>query len=69
MSQTQAALIHADMVINAVIKAYPQTIGVFNRFNLDSCCGGADTLRVGAEKAGADLQALVEALNAALQNT
>jgi iron-sulfur cluster repair protein YtfE (RIC family) len=66
MTEGQANPIHAEMVINQVIKDYPQTIGVFNRFEIDSCCGGADTLRVGSEKVGADVEAVVEALNTAL---
>jgi len=68
MSQADVAAIHADMVINDIIKAYPQTMGVFNQFNIDSCCGGADTLRIGAEKVGADPEAVLAALNAVLQS-
>ena len=68
MAQTQAGPISAEMAINDIIKAYPQVIGVFNTFNIDSCCGGADSLRVGAEKVGADVTAVLEALNEALQS-
>jgi len=64
MSEIKAGPITSEMMINAVIRAYPQTMGVFNSFNIDSCCGGADSLRTGAEKAGADLADLLEALNA-----
>lgn len=65
MAQTGTDLITVEMVINDVIKHYPKVIGVFNQFNMDSCCGGADSIRVGAEKAGANPAEVVAALNAA----
>ena len=34
-------LITKDIVVNDCIKLYPKTIGVFTRFKIDSCCGGA----------------------------
>ncbi len=54
--------ITGDMTINRVIELYPQTIGVFNRFNVDSCCGGSETLERAAARDGADLERLLEAL-------
>lgn len=56
-----------DMVINDVIKKYPETISVFNRFNVDSCCGGGASIEATAKKDGADLENLMDALNRALQ--
>ena len=51
-----------EMTINRVIELYPQTIGVFNRFNVDSCCGGSEMLERAAARDGADLERLLEAL-------
>jgi len=51
-----------DMSINDIIRKYPNTMGVFNRFNLDSCCGGARSLKVVAEEDKVDLQELIKAL-------
>jgi iron-sulfur cluster repair protein YtfE (RIC family) len=30
-----------DMVVNDTIRLYPETIGVFTKFDIDSCCDGA----------------------------
>ena len=54
-----------DMTLNEVIKKYPATMGVFNRFNIDSCCGGARTVADAARADGADLEAFLKALREA----
>ena len=54
-----------DMVVNDVIKDHPDTIGVFSRFNIDSCCGGAATIEASAARDNAPLEELIEALNGA----
>ncbi|MEE8575144.1 MAG: DUF542 domain-containing protein [Thermodesulfobacteriota bacterium] len=54
-----------DTVVNDAIKLYPATIGVFTDFGIDSCCGGAATTQVSAERDGADLADLLAALNEA----
>ena len=55
--------ITGEMTINQVIKLYPNTIGVFNRFNVDSCCGGSSTLAKASARDGADLAELLKVLN------
>ena len=55
-----------DMSINDIIRKYPNTMGVFNRFNLDSCCGGARSLKVVAGEDKVDLQELIKALKEAI---
>jgi iron-sulfur cluster repair protein YtfE (RIC family) len=57
--------INKHMTINEIMKRYPKTMAVFTRFNVDSCCGGTNTLEKGAEDGGADLQALLSALEEA----
>ena len=52
-----------EMIINDVIKQYPETISVFNRFNVDSCCGGGTSIEATARKDGIDLEALLDALD------
>lgn len=54
-----------DVVVNDCIKLFPKTIGVFTRFNIDSCCGGAVSIEAAAKRDGADLSALLNALNQA----
>jgi regulator of cell morphogenesis and NO signaling len=59
------AVITEKMVINDVVRDYPATMKVFNKFNLDSCCGGANTIAASVMMAGADLKKVLEELNAA----
>ncbi len=51
------------MTINRTIKLFPKSIEVFNRFHLDSCCGGAKTLEESAKAANVDIDTLLEELN------
>ncbi len=43
-----------ETTINQAIRLYPSIMPVFNRFNIDSCCGGSDTIEEAARKAGID---------------
>ncbi|HLC17915.1 MAG TPA: DUF542 domain-containing protein [Thermodesulfobacteriota bacterium] len=54
-----------EIVVNDCIKLYPRTIGVFTRFNIDSCCGGAVSIEEAAKRDGAPLKELLEELNRA----
>lgn len=57
--------ISKDMVVNDCIKLYPRTIGVFTEFKIDSCCGGAVSIEAAAKRDGADLEAILKALEKA----
>ena len=59
-------VITREMVINDVIKTYPQTIAVFNQFRVDSCCGGGQSIEKTATRDGADVASLMQALNDAV---
>lgn len=52
-----------DMIINEVIKKYPQTIRVFNEYKVDSCCGGGAPIETTAKRDGVDVEGLLKALN------
>ncbi len=54
-----------DMTLNEVIRKYPSTMGVFNRFNVDSCCGGARTIRAMAAEDKVDVEAFIASLKEA----
>ncbi len=56
-----------DMIINDVIKKYPQTIPVFNRFGVDACCGGGQGIEQTATADGINVAALLAALNEVAQ--
>ena len=55
-----------DRIINDVIKKYPQSIAVFNEFQVDSCCGGGQSIEKTAAAGGIDVDALLRALNEAV---
>lgn len=55
--------------VNEVIARYPATIAVFNKFGLDTCCGGGAPIADAARRDGADVNALLEALRQATANT
>lgn len=54
-----------NVIVNDCIKLYPKTIGVFTQFKIDSCCGGAVSIEAAAKRDGADLDAILAALDAA----
>ena len=59
--------IPATMTVNEAIRLYPQTVAVFNAFNIDACCGGAATIEEAARRDGANPEELLAALRAALE--
>jgi regulator of cell morphogenesis and NO signaling len=54
-----------EMIINDVIRKYPQTIKVFNDYKVDSCCGGGAPIETTAKRDGVDVEGLMKALNEA----
>jgi regulator of cell morphogenesis and NO signaling len=59
------AEINAEMTINEIITLYPETVAVFNRHGIDSCCGGALPLAEVARKHRLDFIALLAELDQA----
>ena len=59
--------ITGTMIINDVIKKYPQTIRIFNDYKVDSCCGGGASIETTAKRDGVDVEGLLKALNAAAE--
>lgn len=52
-----------SLSVNAVLARYPSTGPVFNRFGLDTCCGGALSIVDAARAAEVDAETLCGALN------
>ena len=61
----KAAEITADMTINEIITQHPETVAVFDRLGIDSCCGGALPLAEVARKHRFDFIALLAELELA----
>jgi regulator of cell morphogenesis and NO signaling len=51
-----------SMQVNEAIRLFPDTVGVFNDFGIDACCGGASSIAEAAARDGADLAELLAAL-------
>lgn len=51
--------------VNEIIRAHPATVEVFNRFGIDSCCGGAVSVVDAATRDGADPDELRRAIRMA----
>lgn len=49
-AKSMAASIDASMSLNDIAAAQPRAVEVFDRYGLDSCCGGAKTLQLVCEK-------------------
>jgi len=62
-----SVLLDPTMTINEIVVLYPQTIPVFNRLGMDTCCGGGVALNEAARRDGLDLDALLGALRDAVE--
>lgn len=51
--------------VEDVITRHPATIGVFNRFGIDTCCGAVLSVQEAAKRDCVDAEALCEELHAA----
>ena len=53
------------LTVNEIVRRWPATVEVFNRFGIDACCGGAAPPAEAAARDGADAEALRRALDEA----
>lgn len=60
--------IDTNLTVNDMVATHPETIAVFNRFGLDTCCGGGVSIAEAARRDGAKLGDLVQALHGALDS-
>jgi regulator of cell morphogenesis and NO signaling len=51
-----------DLTVNEIISAFPESVEVFNAFNIDACCGGEALVRDAAARDGADPDAVLAEL-------
>lgn len=59
-------VIDTGLTVDAMVARHPETMPVFNRFGLDTCCGGGAPIADAARRDGANLDELVQALRDAL---
>ena len=55
-----------SLSVNVILTIFPSTHAVFNRFGLDTCCGGALSVADAARAADVDAEALCGALTDAI---
>ena len=65
-TDTPVLMIAPEQPLNAIVAAHPYTLPLFQRWGLDTCCGGAIPLRIAAEHHGLDLAQLLSELQAAI---
>jgi regulator of cell morphogenesis and NO signaling len=60
---THTLLFDPALTINEIVAQYPETIPVFNRFGIDTCCGGGVRVDEAALRDGIDAKLVTAALN------
>jgi regulator of cell morphogenesis and NO signaling len=65
MTSEGKPVIDPGATVNATIRRFPPTVSVFNRFGIDSCCGGEASLEDAAAEANVGIAALIDALEEA----
>jgi regulator of cell morphogenesis and NO signaling len=63
----QAIDISPDSILNDLVARAPEVLPVMHQWDLDSCCGGAISLREAAAHHNLSLDDLIEALRSAVE--
>ncbi len=58
--------IDPSLTINEIVALHPEAIPVFNRFGIDTCCGGGVSVEDAARRDGIDAATVLAALDDAL---
>lgn len=64
---TVTTLINERLTVNELVARHPAALPVLNAFDVDSCCGGAESLAEAARSAQIPLDALLAGLEASVQ--
>ena len=65
-TRSRSTAVSAEDSLNAIITRYPEALPVFQRFGLDTCCGGSLSLRTAVQHHDLDLDTVVSALIGAI---
>ena len=55
--------------VNEILAQHPGAVSAFNTLGIDACCGGDASLDEAARRDGADLRALIAALDAIIDQS
>ena len=69
MSATRNSTIDTAATVNEILVQHPAAVSAFNTFGIDACCGGDASLEAAARRDGADLVALIAALDKLIDAT
>jgi len=58
-----ATTLDPNLTISEIVARFPETIPVFNRFGLDTCCGGGVRVDEAAHRHGLDVADVRSALH------
>jgi regulator of cell morphogenesis and NO signaling len=62
-----ATALDPNLTINEIVARFPETIPVFNRFGLDTCCGGGVRVDEAARRDGVNVTEVLSALREAVE--
>jgi regulator of cell morphogenesis and NO signaling len=62
-----AATLDPTLTILEIVARFPETIPVFRRFGLDTCCGGGVRIEEAAQRDGLDAADVLAAVRQALE--
>ena len=69
MTAHTTRVIDTAATVNEILEHHPATVSVFNRLGIDACCGGNASLDEAARRDGADVDALIAALETIIDGT
>ena len=58
---TNLTTLDTRMTVNEIVARYAETIPVFNRFGMDTCCGGGVSVDEAARREGVEVEAVLAA--------
>lgn len=62
MTYPATTTIDCTETVNAIVAKHPETLGVFNGFGIDTCCGGAKSVEEVVQRHGIHAPTLCAAL-------
>ena len=65
----ESPTIDTAATVNEILVQHPVAVSAFNTFGIDACCGGDASLAEAARRDGADLAALIAALDAIIDQS